>query len=49
MERIADTMAAYAEAGVTTLSIAPAAWELEARLEIVRVVAAALDRAGVGS
>jgi hypothetical protein len=49
MERIAETMQAYAEAGVTTLSIAPAAWELEARLEIVRTVAAALDRSGVGS
>src|SRR4051812_15610437 len=46
VERIADTMTAYAEAGVTTLSIAPAAWELEARLEIVRAVAAALDRSG---
>jgi hypothetical protein len=49
MERIAETMQAYAAAGVTTLSIAPAAWELEARLEIVRTVAAALDRSGVGS
>jgi F420-dependent oxidoreductase-like protein len=49
VERIADTMQAYAEAGVTTMSIAPAAWELEARLEIVRAVAAALDRSGVGS
>jgi hypothetical protein len=49
MERIADKLQAYAAAGVTTLSIAPAVFELEGRLECIRTVAAALDRAGVGS
>jgi hypothetical protein len=49
MERIADGLQAYAEAGITTLSIAPAVFELEGRLEVIRTVAAALDRAGVGS
>jgi len=49
VERIADKITAYHEAGITTLSIAPAVFELEGRLECIRAVAAALDRAGVGS
>jgi F420-dependent oxidoreductase-like protein len=49
VERIADKIAAYAEAGVTTMSIMPAVFDLEGRLECIRAVAAALDRSGVGS
>jgi F420-dependent oxidoreductase-like protein len=47
-ERIADRMRAYAEAGVTTLSLAPAGFTLEERIASLRAGATALERAGVG-
>ncbi len=46
-ERIAERMAAFAEAGVTTLSVGVYAPTLEERLATVRTVSAALDRAGL--
>ncbi|MGP3969321.1 LLM class F420-dependent oxidoreductase [Streptomyces sp. 6N223] len=47
-DRIADRMRAYAEAGVTTLSLAPAGFDLEQRLAGLRAGAEALERAGLG-
>jgi F420-dependent oxidoreductase-like protein len=47
VERIADRMQAYAEAGVTTLSLAPAGWTLEERISALRAGATALERAGL--
>lgn len=47
MERIADRMQAYADAGVTTLSLVPAGHALEDRLEALRTGVAALERAGL--
>ncbi|BBJ44976.1 LLM class F420-dependent oxidoreductase [Streptomyces antimycoticus] len=47
VERIADRMQAYAEAGVTTLSLTPAGFTLEERLAGLRAGVEALDRAGV--
>jgi F420-dependent oxidoreductase-like protein len=47
-ERIAERMAAYAGAGVTTLTITPAGADLEERRGLLRTVAEALDAAGVG-
>jgi F420-dependent oxidoreductase-like protein len=49
VERIRDRLVAYAEAGVTTLSITPAARTLEERLQVLRNVADALEAAGVGA
>lgn len=49
VERIADRIRAYAQAGVTTLTIAPAATTPEERRATVRAVAEALDKAGAGS
>lgn len=46
--RIADQVAAYAEAGATTVSVIPNGRNLEQRLDALRGVAEALDRAGVG-
>ncbi|HZE40187.1 MAG TPA: LLM class F420-dependent oxidoreductase [Stackebrandtia sp.] len=46
--RVTERLAAYAEAGVTTLSVAPYAPDVESRLETLRVAADALDAAGVG-
>ncbi|MGP4110829.1 LLM class F420-dependent oxidoreductase [Streptomyces sp. 4N509B] len=46
-ERIADRMRAYADAGATTLSLAPAGWDLDQRIAGLRVAAEALDRAGL--
>lgn len=46
--RIADRMQAYAETGVTTISIGLTATSLDERLAALRTAAAALDRAGVG-
>lgn len=46
--RIADRMRAYAEAGVTTLSIAPHAATHDERIATLRAAVEALDRAGVG-
>ncbi|NJQ08764.1 LLM class F420-dependent oxidoreductase [Streptomyces lonarensis] len=47
MERIADRMQAYADAGVTTLSLVPAGHALEDRLQALRTGVAALERAGL--
>lgn len=45
--RIADGMQAYAAAGVTTLTVAPYGETLEARLQLLRDVVAAGEKAGV--
>ncbi|OIV38431.1 LLM class F420-dependent oxidoreductase [Mangrovactinospora gilvigrisea] len=47
-DRIADRMKAYAEAGVTTLTLSPAGLTLEERVANLRAGAEALDRAGLG-
>ncbi|MFI5985584.1 LLM class F420-dependent oxidoreductase [Streptomyces sp. NPDC051555] len=47
VERIADKMTAYAEAGVTTLTLAPAGFTLEERLTALRAGTEALERAGL--
>ncbi|MCE7083264.1 LLM class F420-dependent oxidoreductase [Streptomyces sp. ST2-7A] len=47
VDRIADRMRAYADAGVTTLSISPAGFGLEERLASVRAAVTALERAGL--
>ena len=47
VERIADRMQAYAAAGVTTLSLAPAGWTLEERLASLRAGVEAVERAGL--
>lgn len=47
-ERIADRLPAYADAGVTTLSVAPYAASLDERLATLRTVAEALDASGLG-
>jgi F420-dependent oxidoreductase-like protein len=47
-ERITDRLHAYAEAGLTTLSVAPHADGLEARAHVLRTVAEALDASGLG-
>ncbi len=49
VERVADRMQAYAEAGVSTLTVAPHTGELEAGISMLRSAVDALDRAGVGS
>jgi hypothetical protein len=49
MDRIRDRLVAYAEAGVTTLSITPAAPDLESRLRVLRDMADALEAAGVAA
>lgn len=46
--RLAERMAAYAAAGVTTLSVSPLAPTLAERLAALETAAAALDAAGVG-
>ena len=48
MERIADRMQAYAESGVTTLSITPAGASVDERIAALRTAADALDKSGVG-
>ncbi|RKN12781.1 LLM class F420-dependent oxidoreductase [Streptomyces radicis] len=45
--RIADRMRAFADAGVTTLSLAPAGFTLEERVAGLRAGAEALERAGL--
>lgn len=45
--RLADRMKAYADAGVTTLTVGPTGDTLEERVASLRTAAAALDRAGV--
>ncbi|MEU8956856.1 LLM class F420-dependent oxidoreductase [Streptomyces sp. NPDC048518] len=47
VERIADRMQAYAAAGVTTLTLAPAGFTLEERLTALRAGTEALERAGL--
>ncbi|HEX5565407.1 MAG TPA: LLM class F420-dependent oxidoreductase [Streptomyces sp.] len=47
VDRIADRMRAYAEAGVTTLSLAPAGLTLEERIASLRAGVEALERAGI--
>jgi F420-dependent oxidoreductase-like protein len=47
-ERIADKLTAYAEAGVTTLSLTAFESTVEARMDTLRTVAEALDLAGIG-
>ncbi|NLU66197.1 LLM class F420-dependent oxidoreductase [Streptomyces sp. HNM0574] len=49
VERIADRMQAYADAGVTTLTLAPAGFALEDRLASLRAGTEALERAGLAS
>ena len=46
-ERIRDRMHAYAEAGVTTLTVSPWGESLDARLSTLRTVAEALEAAGL--
>ncbi|MEV0321794.1 LLM class F420-dependent oxidoreductase [Streptomyces sp. NPDC050658] len=47
VDRIAERMRAYAEAGVTTLTLAPAGFTLEERLTALRAGTEALERAGL--
>ncbi|TVL90507.1 LLM class F420-dependent oxidoreductase [Streptomyces sp. LX-29] len=47
VERVADRMQAYAEAGVTTLSLTPAGFTLDERIAGLRAGVAALERAGL--
>ncbi|MCI0383896.1 LLM class F420-dependent oxidoreductase [Streptomyces sp. CNQ085] len=49
VERIADRMRAYAEAGVTTLSLTPAGFTLEERIAALRAGVEALERSGTAS
>jgi F420-dependent oxidoreductase-like protein len=48
VERIADRMRAYAEAGVTTASLMPYGDSAERRIATLRVAAEALEKSGVG-
>ena len=48
-DRVRDRLAAYADAGVTTLSIALYASSLEDRLATVRDMAQILDESGLAS
>ncbi|HET9944307.1 MAG TPA: LLM class F420-dependent oxidoreductase [Actinomycetes bacterium] len=48
VERVRDRLAAYAEAGVTTLSVASYAGSLEERVGALRTLADALDASGLG-
>lgn len=47
VERIADRMRAYADAGVTTLTLSPAGFTLDERLTALRAGVAALEHAGL--
>ncbi|MEE1929198.1 LLM class F420-dependent oxidoreductase [Streptomyces sp. TRM 70351] len=47
VDRIADRMRAYAEAGVGTLSLAPAGFTLDERLASLRAGVEAMERAGL--
>jgi F420-dependent oxidoreductase-like protein len=47
VERIAERMHAYAEAGVTTLSLAPSADSFEGRVQTLRDAVRAMERAGL--
>lgn len=48
VERVRDRLHAYAEAGVTTLTITPGALALEHRIAVLRSMADALDASGLG-
>lgn len=48
-DRIRDRLAAYAESGVTTLTVATYAGSLEERLTTIRTIAEVLDEAGLAS
>ncbi|WP_460445337.1 LLM class F420-dependent oxidoreductase [Angustibacter aerolatus] len=48
-ERVRDRLAAYAEAGVTTLSVTPFARTLEDRLQTLRTMAEVLDESGLAA
>ena len=47
VDRIADRMKAYAAAGVTTLTLAPAGFTLDERIASLRAGTEALERAGL--
>jgi alkanesulfonate monooxygenase SsuD/methylene tetrahydromethanopterin reductase-like flavin-dependent oxidoreductase (luciferase family) len=47
--RVRDRLSAYADAGVTTLSVAVYAQSLEERLATVRTMAQILDESGLAS
>ena len=47
LERIAERLQAYADAGVTTVSVAPYGDTLEERVAVLHTAAAALDKSGV--
>ena len=47
-ERIADRLAAYADAGVTTLAVTPFVADRESGVAVLRTVAEAAERAGIG-
>jgi F420-dependent oxidoreductase-like protein len=47
VDRIADRMRAYAEAGVTTLTLAPAGFTLDERLASLRAATEAMERTGL--
>ncbi len=47
-DRVRDRLAAYAQAGVTTLSVAPQQGDLEQRLQTLRTMAELLDESGLG-
>jgi F420-dependent oxidoreductase-like protein len=47
VERIADRMQAYADAGVTTLTLAPAGFTLDERIAALRAGTEALEHAGL--
>jgi len=49
LERIADRMVEFAEAGATTLSLSPYGGNADERVAALRTAADALDKAGVGS
>jgi alkanesulfonate monooxygenase SsuD/methylene tetrahydromethanopterin reductase-like flavin-dependent oxidoreductase (luciferase family) len=46
--RITERLHAYAEAGVTTISVATFAPDLEGRIAVLRTMAEALDASGLG-
>src|SRR5690606_13352359 len=47
VERVRDRLTAYAESGVTTLSVAPFAGSVDQRLQALRDLVSAADAAGV--
>jgi F420-dependent oxidoreductase-like protein len=47
-DRVRDRLAAYAEAGVTTLSVAAQTGDLDQRLQTLRTMAELLDESGLG-